>query len=190
MSRVPDRDEPCPPLLVAAKAGETWAWRELFETLSPALAGYLRVQGARDIDDLVSEVFMGVVQRIGSFEGSQEQFRSWVFVIAHHRLIDDRRKQARVPAVPYDATEPPDDAPAAGDASSDALDRMSAERMIALCGRLVADQRDVLLLRLVGDLTIEQIAQIVDKSVGAVKALQRRGLAAMQRILSAEGVPL
>jgi RNA polymerase sigma factor (sigma-70 family) len=190
MAAAPDDDEPAEPLLLAAKAGAAWAWREIFESLSPAVAGYLRIQGVHDVDDVVADVFMGVVRRIGAFEGSMVQFRSWVFVIAHHRLVDDRRRRARSSIVSYDDRDLADEAPPAADAASDALDRMSAARVIELCQRLVPDQRDVLLLRLVGDLTIEQIAETVEKSIGAVKALQRRGLAALQKILVHEGVPL
>ena len=190
MASTAGEGEPESVLLVAAKAGEAWAWRELFTSLSPAVAGYLRVQGVREVDDVVSDVFMGVFRGISTFEGSMLQFRSWVFVIAHHRLIDDRRRQSRAVPFSYDAPEVPDAAPSREDAASEALDRMSAARVITLCQRLVPDQRDVLLLRLVGDLTIEQIGETVGKSVGAVKALQRRGLAALQKILVAEGVPL
>jgi RNA polymerase sigma-70 factor (ECF subfamily) len=59
-----------------------------------------------------------------------------------------------------------------------------------LCAGLSDDQRDVLILRIVGDLTVEQTAAIVDKSVGAVKALQRRALDALRRKLVRDGVPL
>jgi RNA polymerase sigma-70 factor (ECF subfamily) len=56
--------------------------------------------------------------------------------------------------------------------------------------RLAPEQRDVLLLRVLGDLTVEEVARAVGKSPGAVKALQRRGLSAIKRTLAEEGVPL
>jgi RNA polymerase sigma-70 factor (ECF subfamily) len=59
-----------------------------------------------------------------------------------------------------------------------------------LLAELTPDQRDVLLLRVVADLTVEQVAEVVGKPAGAVKALQRRGLAALRRLVEAEGVPL
>lgn len=64
------------------------------------------------------------------------------------------------------------------------------EWVTGLLARLAPDQRDVLLLRIVADLTIEQIAQLLGKRPGAVKALQRRGLAAVKRALDQQGVPL
>jgi RNA polymerase sigma-70 factor (ECF subfamily) len=59
-----------------------------------------------------------------------------------------------------------------------------------LCAELSDDQREVLILRIVGDLTAEQVSLIVDKSVGAVKALQRRALTSLRRRVEREGVPL
>jgi RNA polymerase sigma-70 factor (ECF subfamily) len=59
-----------------------------------------------------------------------------------------------------------------------------------LCAELSDDQREVLILRIVGDLTVEQVSLIVDKSVGAVKALQRRALTSLRRRVEREGVPL
>lgn len=71
-------------------------------------------------------------------------------------------------------------------AEAGALNRIGEERVRVLLAQLAPDQRDVLLLRLVGDLTIEQIAQTLDKPRGAVKALQRRGLASLSKLLEAQ----
>ena len=62
--------------------------------------------------------------------------------------------------------------------------------MRGLCEQLSPDQRDVLLLRLLGRMTIEEVATALDKSVVAVKALQRRGFRAIGRSLSLEEVSL
>jgi DNA-directed RNA polymerase specialized sigma24 family protein len=81
-------------------------------------------------------------------------------------------------------------APAPDDVVADALRSLAQERVRELCDRLVPDQRDVLLLRLLGAMTIEEVAKVMGRSVGAVKALQRRGFRAVGRILEQEGVPL
>jgi RNA polymerase sigma-70 factor (ECF subfamily) len=67
---------------------------------------------------------------------------------------------------------------------------LATERVRALCDRLAPGQRDVLLLRVLGDLTVDQVAGIIGKSRGAVKALQRRGYTTIARLLEREGVPL
>lgn len=70
------------------------------------------------------------------------------------------------------------------------LRRLSVERVRNLCHRLAPDQRDVLLLRLVSAMTVEDAADALGKSSTAVKALQRRGLAAIRRLFEREGVSL
>ena len=175
-------------LLQAARSGAPWALSRLYQALSPAVLGYLRVQGADDPEDLTNEVFLGVLRTIGSFDGDEEQFRSWLFTIAHSRLIDDRRRTHRRPRI-ADGHDAGSDR-AGGDAEQDALERLGSQRVQALCGRLVPDQRDVLLLRLLAGLTVEAIAETLGKSPGAVKALQRRGLANLRKILEHDSVPL
>ena len=176
-------------VLGAAQSGAPWALERLYQVLSPAVLGYLRIQGAADPEDLANEVFLGVFQRIGVFAGDEDRFRSWVFTIAHSRLIDDRRRAARRPHIVLEATDVPAERPG-GDAEQDALERLSRARVQALCDELVRDQRDVLLLRLMAGLTVEAIAESLEKSEGAVKALQRRGLANLRKILERDPVSL
>lgn len=151
------------------------------------MAGYLRGQRAREPEDLTSEVFLGVFRGLDTFDGTEQQFRSWVFTIAHRRLLDERRRAARQPPMaPVDAGL---DLPG-GDAEREALDALGAQWVQRLSARLSADQRTVLLLRIVADLTAEEVAQITGKTVGAVRALQRRGLDALRRMIAREGVQL
>lgn len=176
-------------VLRAAQSGAPWALERLYQVCSPAVLGYLRVQGAADPEDLSNEVFLGVFQRIGAFAGDEDRFRSWVFTIAHSRMIDDRRRTSRRPRTVQDPTVVPVER-AGGDAEQDALERLSSRRVQALCEELVADQRDVLLLRLMAGLTVEAIAESLGKSEGAVKALQRRGLANLRKVLERDPVSL
>ena len=175
-------------ILQAARAGAPWALERLYVAMSPAVLGYLRVQGAADPEDLANEVFLGVFRRITSFDGSEDAFRSWVFTIAHSRLVDDRRRAGRRPQIAGDVYERADRP--GGDAEHDAMERLSSQRVQALCEQLVPDQRDVLLLRLMAGLTVEAIATTLGKSEGAVKALQRRGLANLRKILEPDPVSL
>ncbi len=172
-------------LLPAARAGAGWAFTRLYEGLAPGVAGYLTVQGASEPDDLTSEVFQRAFTRIGSFSGDEAAFRSWVFTIAHNLLVDDRRRRQRRP-VPAPAA--PD--MAGGDVEDDALRRLSEERVRRLCDLLVPDQRDVLLLRMVAGMTLEETATVMGRTTGAVKALQHRAVAALRRHLEREGVSL
>lgn len=173
------------PILAAARAGAGWAFTRLYEGLAPAVAGYLTVQGAPEPDDLTSDVFQRAFTRIGSFSGDEDRFRSWVFTIAHNVLVDDRRRRDRRPVPTPAAPEVP-----GGDVEDDALRRLSEERVRRLCDLLVPDQRDVLLLRLVAGMTLEETATVTGRTTGAVKALQHRAVAALRRHLEREGVSL
>jgi RNA polymerase sigma factor (sigma-70 family) len=176
-------------LLESARQGSEAAWQELYSGLAPVVLGYLRANGAPDPEDVLSEVFLQVARDIGTFDGEEKGFRSWVFTIAHHRLIDARRHSARRPV---DLTaEPPEPGVRADDAAEEALHRIGVEEVSRVLGTLSEDQRAVLLLRIVGDLSIEDVAKAVGKRPGAVKALQRRGLAAVKRELGrTKGVTL
>lgn len=176
-------------VLLAAQSGAAWALERLYQVFSPVVLGYLRIQGAGDPEDLTNEVFLGVFQRIQAFAGDEEKFRSWIFTIAHSRLIDERRRLSRRPLVTQEAPDAPVDG-LGGDTEQDALDRLSSRRVQALCESLVPDQRDVLLLRLMAGMTVEAIAESLDKSEGAVKALQRRGLANLRKVLEGDPVTL
>lgn len=175
-----------PQVLAAAQADAPWAYRRLFDWLGRPVAGYLRGQGAPDPDGLANDVFLRVFTKLGTFEGSEDRFRSWVFAIAHNVLVDERRQAVRRPVI---AGRPVDEHPWAGSTETEALTRMGTERVELLLQELSADQRDVLLLRIIADLTIEQVAEALGKAPGAVKQLQRRGLAALRRRLGAGAEP-
>jgi RNA polymerase sigma factor (sigma-70 family) len=161
-------------VLAAAQAGAGWAFEVLYRDLSPVVTGYLRLHGAAEPDDLASETFLGVFTGLAGFSGDEDALRSWVFTIAHRRLIDDWRRRSRRPQLTDDAgdlTLLP-----GGDAEDDALMRVGTDDVHRMCAGLPDDQRSVLLLRVLADLTVEQVASVMGRSVGSVKALQRRGL--------------
>lgn len=173
-------------VLAAARTGAPWALERIYTVLSPAVAGVLRLQGAAEPDDLTSEVFVGVLRNLERFEGDESRFRSWVFTITYRRLADERRRQRRRPTL--ESLGDGRDVPSTEDVEADVDRALATSRVRELCERLVPGQRDVLVLRLFGCLTVEQVARALGRSPGAVKALQRRGYAAIVRLLAHEGV--
>ena len=169
-------------LLEAARQGSEAAWQELYDGLAPVVLGYLRANNAPDPEDVLSEAFLQVARDISGFEGDEPGFRSWVFTIAHHRLIDARRHAAR--RLVELSPEPPEPSGHADDAADEALARIGLEEVHRVLALLSDDQRMVLLLRVLADMSIEDVAKAVGKRPGAVKALQRRGLAAVKRELA------
>jgi RNA polymerase sigma factor (sigma-70 family) len=114
-----------------------------------------------------------------------------VFVIAHRRLQDERRRLGRRPDVePLDPDRDGDVATPDDGTEADAFTRIATVKLRQACEQLAPDQRDVVLLRTLADLTVEQTAQVLGKSEGAVKQLQRRGFARLRQVLAEGGVPL
>lgn len=167
-------------VLASAKLGGERAWTLLYNELAGPVLGYLRLQGAAEPEDLLGEVFLHVARKIGTFEGDAGNFRSWIFMVAHNRVIDERRRRGRRPVelVTPEQLEP---VQSATDVETSAMNAVSLDRVNALLGGLTRDQRAVLHLRMVGGFTIDEIATILGKPPGAVKALQRRALGAVKR---------
>lgn len=146
---------------------------EAYRGLAPSVLGYLRGQGVPEPEDVLSEVFLQVARSLPRFRGDDDELRRWVFTIARNRAIDDRRRRRRRPVV-ADAEVP--------DAAAPAPTAVDVELRAALA-RLTAEQREVVALRFVADLSIEEVAGITNRTVGAVKAMQHRALAQLARIL-------
>jgi len=167
-------------VLAAAQEGSEWAWDILVRQLSPGLLRFFRVRGAPDPEALVGEVFVDLARNLTTFEGDESSFRSWVFVIAYRRMADEWRRVQRRPeetpmAIP---PEPARSAPSAEDEAINLLSSADAAQMLAV---LTDVQRDVILLRVVAGLSLQETADAMGRRVGAIKALQRRAIAALQR---------
>jgi RNA polymerase sigma factor (sigma-70 family) len=173
-------------VLQAAKQGGDWAWARLYRDLAGPVMGYLASRGAHEPEDLAAETFLQIARNIHKFDGPESSFRSWVFVIAHRRMIDARRaagRRGRFTSLNNVALDP-----VGGDAEGEAVEQLVTNEMLDAFEQLTADQRDVLSLRIVANLTLEETATVVGKRVGAVKALQRRGLVALGEVLDLERV--
>lgn len=132
---------------------------------------------------------MAAATGIHRFEGDEPSFRSWLFVIAHRRTIDEARKEARRPR-PADPASLEDLAPRSTTSpESIAVDVESSEALDELLSRITVDQRTVIALRIIADLSLNETARIVGKRVGAVKALQHRGLEALRQEIENRAYP-
>jgi RNA polymerase sigma-70 factor (ECF subfamily) len=171
--------------LRAAKDGAEWAWAEIYRDLAGAVSGYLANRGAAEPEDLTSETFLQIARNISTFVGDESAFRSWVFVIAHRRLIDSRRARQRRPET---ITLPDHMGGTGGDVEEEALNRLTTVELQSAFEHLSQTQCDVLGLRIIGQLTLGETAAVLGKRVGAVKAAQRRGLLALSEHLDLKGV--
>lgn len=172
-------------LVEDARTGSRAAFGSLWETFSPVVAGYVRGRGVREPDDVTSEIFLAAFQRLPQFTGDGAAFRRWLFTIAHHRAADEVRARARRPAeVEY---EPGRDVRQAVGAEEIALARVVGAELLAALSTLSPEQREVVLLRIVADLPVADVAQILSRSPEAVRQLQVRALNRLRRQLPGSG---
>lgn len=176
-----------PVVLEDARRGERDAIEALYRDLAPSVLGYLRGQGAREPEDLTSEVFEGVFRGLPRFRGEEAGFRSWVFTIAHRRVLDERRRRGRRPEVAMDPADLADRGPI-GDAEGEALGRLGSRWALEVLGKLTEGQRSVVLLRVLADLPVAEVARVLGRSEGAVKNLLQRGVSRLADEIARERV--
>ena len=141
-------------------------------------------KGSSDPEGLTNDVFLGAFLRVDTFFGNEDGFISLLFSIARNKLVDEHRKRRRQVQISDDDLT---DEPSGGDVENDALQRLGVEANALLEG-LTDEQREVLHLRLIADLSIEQTALVTGRSINAVKALQHRATHSLRRSFSGESV--
>jgi RNA polymerase sigma-70 factor (ECF subfamily) len=174
-------DEPLDDALRRARAGDETGFAELWRELHPRLLRYLRVRARGNYEDVAAETWLHVIRDLGSFSGGADGFRAWLFTLARHRAIDAARAAAARPALSVPDFTAVGRQPTAVAAESEAIDRISTDRAIALVRRLPPDQADMVMLRVVAGLDVPTVAEIVGKSPGAVRVSVHRGLRALAR---------
>ncbi len=165
----------------AAAHGNGEAFGRLWTALSPAVAAYFRAHAVEEAEDLTSEVFLAAFRALRPETESAEQFRGLLFRIAHRRYVDwVRSRVRRGNPVPYDASL---DTRATESAEECVVELLGSQRALALLDLLTPDQRQVISLRVLGDLSLQQTAEVLGRDVGTVKSLQHRGLARLRRCI-------
>ncbi len=152
----------------------------VYRTYASQVLGYLAARGVEDPEAAMQEVFLSVLPRLDTIRGGAAGLRTFIFSVAHARMVDDHRRQSRTPGrLPF---EPELDQREDSSAETGALERISPREVMGLLDGLAQDQREVLALRLVAGLTVEQTAEAMGKSAGAVKQLQRRALGKLREL--------
>lgn len=172
------------------KNGDPDAVGEVYVQLADRLLGYLtaRVHDRAAAEDLLEATFIELLQKGGTIRGDAASIKVWLFRAAYYNALDHLRKIKRrgewleADLTLFDRWEPtrgPADRAEAGD---------TASRVHAAMGALSGEQRQVLLLRYVAGLTAAEVADVMSKTDGAVRALQHRGERALARVLPSHGV--
>ena len=173
-------------LVARAQDGDRTAFGELYERLAPKIFSYLyhHANGRTELaEDLTADVFLKVLGKLDRYRDRGTPFAAWVYRVAHNRLVDHFRAQ------PTRGTVPIDDCHHLTETRTEAaLDASLTRGVLAeMLQHLTVDQRQVVILRFVQDLSVRETAQAIGRTDDAVKKLQSRGLAALRRALRRRG---
>lgn len=160
----------------APAAEGTSTAEDAYRAFAPSVLGYLRGIGVAEPEDLLGDVFVQVARSIGTFRGDADQLRRWVFTVTRNCVVDDRRRRARRPVVERAAIP---DGPVS---SREAPDPSLVEALAAL----TPEQREVVGLRFIADLPLDEVSALTGRPTGAVKSMQHRALAQLARHLDPE----
>ncbi len=171
-------------LLERAKRYDEAALGKLYDQYAPRIYAYVyrRVGNAHLAEDLTGDVFVRVMQAIQAERFWRTSFQAWLYRIAHNLVADHYRRQP--PAAELELDERL--VAAEDDPVSAVAERLSRQRLCAAISRLTPDQQQVLALRFGEGMKAREAAEVMDKSVGAIEALQHRALAALRRVLKKE----
>jgi RNA polymerase sigma-70 factor (ECF subfamily) len=158
-----------------ARTGDREALGQLWRAYNHLLLRYFRGKGMPEPEDLASTVWIEVAGGLQRFEGDEPDFRRWLFTIAARRRIDDIRSSNRRQehlAREREAARPV----SAASAADDSEQARALERALELIRTLPPDQAEAVLLRVVGDLSVSEVAQIMGRREGHIRVLVHRGL--------------
>ena len=173
-------------VLAAAQSGDEAAVVRLYRDLHPVLVRFLSAQAPEVGEDLAQDVWLGAAKGLDAFSGDERAFRAWMFTIARRRLVGHWRQLRRRPQRAVDPFEISELAPPADDEADAEVLADAAVRSLVAC--LPRDQAEVVLLRVIGGLTAEEVGLVVGKRPGAVRVLQHRALRRLAREFASDRV--
>lgn len=173
-----------PEIISLAQRGNEEAIGALYDAHCQTVLRYFKARSGdqQTAEDLTGEVFRRMLTGLPQYRATDLPFRAWLFRIAHNLLIDHYRRESGHVLVPLQQAE---------NASSDEIDPASAvEQKLTMedahhaLSDLEPSQRDVLALRFLSELSLKETAFAMGRTEDAIKALQRRGLAALRLSLA------
>lgn len=167
------------PSITALRRGDEAAWRWFVDEYGQGVLNYARRMGHRDPDEVMGATLETVARGILRFEGNHGQLRSFVFSVAHARIVDDARKRSRRQDLGVGHL--------AAMAVDDEVDTGTDEHLLEALGQLSESQRMMIYLRHVEGLSTKETARAVGKSEVATRVALSRGLSQLRDILG--GVP-
>ena len=170
--------------LDAARCGDPRACQWIWDTYAGPITGFLQARGTPAVEEVVNDVFHAVFTGLEGFVGEEPMFQAWIYRLARNKRVDAFRRAARRPNTSPMAAEA-----VGGDVEDEAISALEDEDLRVLLLGLTPEQRDVLVLRFVADLSTDQVAAVLGKAPAAIKALQHRSVGQLRKKISADPHP-
>jgi RNA polymerase sigma-70 factor (ECF subfamily) len=171
-------------LVARGQQGDRDALEELYLIHFDRIYSYLHVSvgNRHDAEDLTTQTFLKMLEKIGTFRWQSAPFSAWLFRIAHTLAMDHFRSRRRWQPE-EDVPEPPGEEEPSAELT--AMRTIGRESMLKLIEHLSPEQQQVLTLKFVFNLPNAEVAAILDKTEGAIKSLQHRALVSLQKQIAA-----
>ena len=168
-------------LLQRARRWDETALTEIYDTYAPSIYRYVyrRIGNAETAQDLTAETFQRFLEALKRAGGPREHLSGWLYRVAHNLIVDHYRGQPVEAPTSLDLVDPA--VPAMHEQRM--ARQYQAERARAALQMLTPLQQQVVVLRFLEELSLQEVADILDRTVGSVKALQHRAVSSMQQIL-------
>jgi RNA polymerase sigma-70 factor, ECF subfamily len=168
-------------LLQRAQCWDEEALTEIYDTYAPSIYRYVyRKTGHADTaQDLTAETFQRFLEALKRDAGPREHLSGWLYRVAHNLIVDHYRSQPDDPHAPLDSVDPA--VPATQEQHVTRGHR--ADRARAALLMLTPLQQQVVALRFLEELSLQEVASVLNRTVGSIKALQHRAISNMQKIL-------
>ena len=175
-------------LIALAQRGDPEAIGALYDRHHEALFRYtwLKVGDRQLAEDLTGDVFVRMLAALPRYRPMTASFRAWLYRIAHNLVMDHYRKEGNHTAISLQQAELHVEEAASVHALLE--QKLTFERLQQALRVLEQTQRDVVMLRFLGGLSLQETAVVMGKTEAAIKALQHRGLSALRLALIREGV--
>jgi RNA polymerase sigma-70 factor (ECF subfamily) len=172
-------------VLAAAQAGEDWAVARLYRTLQPELLRYLSVREPQAAEDIAAQVWLELARSLPAFDGTEDHFRAFVYTVARRRMLNERRRRARRWTEPIDHSRLDDRACAPDDPADETVARVSGNAAVReIVSLLPPDHAEIVLLRVVADFSVQEVAEIVGRRESTVRVIQHRALKRLATLLA------
>ena len=168
-------------LVRAAQAGDAAAFGQLYEQYFDKVYSYLsfKLGNATEAEDLAEQVFLKALESLGGYKWTGVPFQAWLFRIAHNLFVDYLRRRTQRTSEPIDENLPAYDRTA--DPEAWLAEKVTRQGLIKAVERLTDLQKQVIALKFAGGLSNAEVARLLGKTEGAVKALQHAALQSLQR---------